>query len=130
MADEGWEARMATRAAQRREERPQDSWNWEAVIEYRRRHAAAVSYIRSSQTLGGAMTWLDGGFACACSGDPCCKDWYTNALALHRGAHIVARLLSDAVLQPPNDPERTHQGEEPWRPSRPSLTVKPTTWPT
>lgn len=97
----GWEARMAARSAARRAERPQDSWNWDAVVDYRRRHAQALAHIRSSQTLGDAMTWLfEEGFACACAGDPCCRDWYANAQALHRGAHIVARLLFDAALQP------------------------------
>lgn len=96
MADEGWEARMAARAAARRVERPQDFWDWDAVLSSRERYLQALGYIRSTQTLADALAELRGpGIACACSGDPCCIDWYANARQMQRTAHIIARQLSD-----------------------------------
>lgn len=50
-------------------------------------------------TLGEAVSWLRAEpFGCACQGGPrCCLLVNRQAEALHRGAHITARLMADAL---------------------------------
>lgn len=57
----------------------------------------------AGMTLGQAMDRLhvEQEWACACMGGPlCCIKVYRRAEALQRGAHIVAKLLTDAATSP------------------------------
>lgn len=97
MPDDGWEARMAQRAAERA--RRADTIEWAAI---ERRLEAQGWQSVAGMKLGDAvddLRWLDknGPIGCACVGPPaCCRFAYRQAQALQRGAHIVAKLLADA----------------------------------
>lgn len=99
MTGESWEARMAARAAERARVAAILSTSVEAV-RYAR-HRADVERLgrawQASMTLGQAIELRNAApWACACVGPPhCCRFRGAQAAALHRGAHIVARLLAD-----------------------------------
>lgn len=76
---------------------PKDPWDisWE-------RAEREEWELQARMTLGEAMRLLQGqGWACACTGFPnCCRYAFDQAWALQRGAHIVAKLMADAVGEP------------------------------
>lgn len=85
---------MADRAAEREDwlkllER--DEWT-----KARRRAVAAEWELQSRMTLGEARELLAGpSWACACRGFPnCCLYRWDQARALHRAAHIAAKLMA------------------------------------
>jgi hypothetical protein len=74
-----------------------DHWDREIA---RIRRLAAEAYAR--MTLGEAMDRLRAEpFVCACAGPPCCVDWYRQALALQRAAHIAVKLMDERRAQLP-----------------------------
>jgi hypothetical protein len=97
MSDEGWEQRMAERAAIRRaereaEERAAQVADWE-------RQSQASGHWPDDLTLGWAMTW-DWTWGCACiGGRNCCMKREEQSKRLKRAAHIVARLLADVAAR-------------------------------
>jgi hypothetical protein len=94
MNDDGWEQRMAERAAQRSVQRAAI----EAEVNQRDWEAFRAQLDRSHElTLGEAVGRLRGaGHWCACVGPPyCCIDMHKQASRLQRAAHIVAKLLAD-----------------------------------
>jgi hypothetical protein len=118
MDTEGWEARMARRAAERRDREALEDAR-AAREEFQRKAWAEVDWLTRmpqcpfnpeppwagdpwtlKQTLGEAtdlLNWAeseDGGFACACHGPPnCCINVFDVAKLLRRDAHIVAKQL-------------------------------------
>lgn len=87
---DGWEARMAARAAARRRE----------ALPERRREPTWWTDRSHEMTLADGMRRLGPQVVtgCACCGPPfCCIDTYRQALRLHRAAHIVAQLLAAAA---------------------------------
>ena len=56
---------------------------------------------QAGMTLGEALALLNAPpFACACTGPLfCCRHGFTQARALQRGAHIVAKLLDDTRVR-------------------------------
>jgi hypothetical protein len=97
--DEGWEARMSARAAQRRAAAEVHERAAHDALQqhYEQRVAAAYS---ASMMLGEAAVWLDYPFACACIGGPlCCRYRTVQALNLRRAAHIVVKLV-DGLRSP------------------------------
>lgn len=92
-----WEARMAARARERKvDHEAVERRLWErrqALVE--RQELAR----RASMTLGQGMELLNAPpGACACVGPPfCCLSAFIQARALQRGAHIIAKLLTDSV---------------------------------
>lgn len=96
-AEDGWEARMSARAAERRRERPQDSWNWDAVVRFAWLKREDIARIMGEMTLGDlAENLRREPYACACIGPPfCCVNRGVVQQELQRGAHIMAKLLVD-----------------------------------
>lgn len=96
LPDDGWEARMAQRAAQRRAERD-DAWDRQWAAEFERMRRADVARFRERTTLADlAYSLRAEPLGCACRGVPfCCINGGVVLDELQRGAHIVARLLAD-----------------------------------
>lgn len=101
MSDDGWERRMSARAEVRNAARQgvlgrvEDREHAVRTAELDR---LGVTY-RAGMTLGDGVALLNvEPWACACVGPPhCCRYSFIQARALHRGAHIVAKLMTSAV---------------------------------
>lgn len=66
---------------------------WDREIRRIEREAQAAY---AAMTLGEALALLrTPPWACACSGPPCCVQWYRQARALKRAAHIAVKLMAD-----------------------------------
>ena len=101
MSDDGWEQRMSARAEGRKASRALLDQSAED-----REYARSVAQLerlamanRAAMTLGDGVALLNAEpWACACVGPPfCCRYAFTQARALHRGAHIVAKLILSAA---------------------------------
>lgn len=107
MTDDGWEARMAARARERREAwdpdlipRTDRDIEWDAQIrEMNRVRAEARARLLGEYTLGMAVertNWLRAGEmpGCACPGPPvCCWEWSERAERMQAFATYAARLM-------------------------------------
>lgn len=100
MDDEGWEARMAARAAQRAAARKVDA-DRVAEVEWgtlrRREEREAAAYHAATMTLDDGTEMLQyGGYPCACSGGiGCCAYRFQAAQRLRRAAWVAATLFAD-----------------------------------
>jgi hypothetical protein len=95
LGEQGWEARMTRRAADRADAALPD----ERYVDRREREEAEeVRRAIASLNLDDAVHILAKSVPCGCSGGPgCCVNWSRQAHRLQRAAHIVARQLSDLI---------------------------------
>lgn len=106
MSVDGWEQRMSARAEVRKAVRKaahQGVLDRERAARTAELDRLAMAY-RAGMTLGDGVALLNAEpWACACIGPPhCCRYAFIQARALHRGAHIVAKLILSAVERAQN----------------------------
>jgi hypothetical protein len=95
VSDEGWEARMAARAAERASSRVVVEPIDDELREMKERLREMTRQAMAAVTLGEATNWLRlEPFGCACIGPPrCCVDRTRQARRMKRVAHLIAKAM-------------------------------------